>query len=104
MTVFAAMLDALFADASMAVGAVHTRASDGAATPVRAVLKSPDRDIDGFDTRATVATKLAEVRVSELPAVSEGDTLTVDGTAYRVKRAERPDADRLLWRLSLTEA
>ncbi len=101
MSPFAAMLDQLFEHPAMAVAATHTPGGGGAGTAVRAVLARPDQVFPGYDAGARSVSLVAEVRVSELPAPAEGDTLTVGVTAYRIDALSRPDPDRLIWRLEL---
>ncbi|MBK8909479.1 MAG: hypothetical protein IPM60_16875 [Rhodospirillales bacterium] len=71
MSVFAAAVDALFADPNIATEAVYTPAG-GDPTTVRVVARRPE-EIAGFgDTRIQTPTALFDVRVSEIAALSPG--------------------------------
>ncbi|MCA6305663.1 MAG: hypothetical protein IM628_12730 [Phenylobacterium sp.] len=100
---FAPMIDILFADPAMAVDATHVPQGGGAGTAVRAILARPDAVFPGVDAGVRSPSLVAEVRVAELPAPSEGDTLAVGATQWRIDALSRPDPERLLWRLELVE-
>lgn len=101
MTVFDTMVDTLFADPNLAVAATFQH---GTVAPVGCLvaLKRPDREAALFASGGVVAELVAEVRASEVPAPVEGDTLTIAGTVYTIRRPER-DRDRLVWSLPLRE-
>lgn len=102
MSVFDAMFGVLFADPNMASDATYTAPGIGA-DPVscRAILRQPDVDWRGGEVEVTTPSRIAEVRVSEVPSMKEGGALAVGGKSYTIQKASRPDADRLLWRLEL---
>ena len=103
MSVFADALDDLFADPNLARDAVWRAGGIGEAVPLRIILRRPDQSAALFEVQASLPKLAAEVRASEVANAAEGDLLTVDGVAYRVRGADR-DSERLLWRLSLEEA
>jgi hypothetical protein len=103
MTAFAAAIDDLFADTNLTVDAVYTPAG-GDPLVVRVIARRPD-EIAGFgDTRIHAATAVFEVRVSEVPAPEEDDTLEVDGKSHVVQGAPVRDRDGLVWRLDTRPA
>ncbi len=50
--------------------------------PVRVVARRPDRIGDFGDTRIVAETTMFDVRVSDIVAPAEGDTIEADGTVY----------------------
>lgn len=101
MSAFAAMLDTLFADPNMAVDALYTPPDGSPAVPCRAQLRQPDLDWRGGDASIGTPSRVAEVRVSEIPVMEEEGGLSIGGQAYTIQKASRPDRARLLWRLEL---
>ena len=96
------MFGVLFADPNMASDATYTAPGPGGApTPCRAVFRQPDTDWRGDGVDVTTPSRIAEVRVSEVPMMKEAGTLTIGGKSYTIQKASRSDADRLLWRLEL---
>ncbi|MGQ9367701.1 head-tail joining protein [Azospirillum sp. ST 5-10] len=100
MSVFSAALDRVFAS-RLAIAATVVRDGE-AAVPCRVMWRAPDRDWSGAGAGATAAARIAELRVSEVPDLAEGDQLTVRGVTHTVQKASHPDADRLLWRVELS--
>lgn len=96
------MFGVLFADPNMASDATYTAPGPaGTSTSCRAVFRQPDTDWRGNDAEVTTPSRIAEVRVSEVPVMKEAGTLAIGGKTYTIQKASRPDADRLLWRLEL---
>jgi hypothetical protein len=101
-SVFDAMFGVLFADPNMASDATYTPPGGGGVpTPCRAVFRQPDTDWRGNDAEVTTPSRIAEVRVSEIPVMKEAGTLAIGGKSYTIQHASRRDADRMLWRLEL---
>ena len=93
MTAYASAIDDLFADPNSAVEAIYTPAGGDPMT-VRVIAKRPD-DIVGFgDTRIHTATAVFDIRVSEVPAPAEGDTLEIPGSSPGMSHA---NANRGFW-------
>lgn len=88
------------------VDALYTAPGGGSPVACRlAWVTQADRPVSLFEgVGVSTPARLAELRVSEVPLVEEGGTVTVGGTAYAVHAAARADADRLLWRLELAAA
>ena len=85
MTVFAAALDALFADAHLARDVVYT-AEGGSSALVRAILRRPD-DITNFgEARIWSETTRLDLRLAEVPNPRPGDRLEMDGDAFLDRR------------------
>jgi hypothetical protein len=102
-TVFAAAVDDLFADANLAVEASYSPASGGAALVVGVILREPDHTAELLQTGAVVASLIAEVRASELAQPEEGGQLSIGADVYVVRSVDS-DALALIWRLSLAPA
>jgi hypothetical protein len=103
MTAIATAIDDLFADPNIAADAVYTPAGGDPMT-VRVIAKRPD-DIVGFgDTRIHTATALFDVRIVEVPAPAEGDTLEIGGESYVVQGEPVRDRDGLIWSLDMRPA
>lgn len=101
MSVFDAMFGVLFADPNMASDATYTPPGGGDPVSCRAILRQPDVDWRGGEVEVATPSRIAEVRVSEVPVMKEAGTLAIGGKSYTIQKASRPDADRLLWRLEL---
>jgi hypothetical protein len=81
MTAFTAAIDTLFADPNIAYDAIYIP-TGGDPMTVRVIAKRPDEIVGFGDTRIHTATAMFDVRVSEVPAPAEGDTLEVGGETY----------------------
>ena len=94
---FATAIDVLFADPNLAVAAIYRAGGVDPGTPVRVIVRQPDR-VDTFgETRIASETTMFDVRVWEVAAPTEGDTIEVDGTVYVNQGEPIRDAERLLW-------
>ena len=98
MPAFAAAIDALFADANIATDAVYTPNGDGPIN-VRVVARRPDEIVGFGDTRIHAAAAVFDVRVSEVAAPAEGETLEIGGETYLVQGEPVLDRKRLVWTL-----
>ena len=97
-TVFSAAIDVLFTDPNLSVAA--TFSPGGAA---RIVWSKPDEVWHGLGTGTVAPKRVAEVRVSEIAAPSEGDTVAIDGTTYTIDGVPRRDIDGLVWKFGLKD-
>jgi hypothetical protein len=97
MSVFAAAIDALFADPNLASDAVYRPGGAGPGVRVRIVVRQPDRIGDFGDTRLRTGTMVFDIRVAEIVAPAEGDTIVVDGSSYVIQGEPVRDAERLVW-------
>jgi hypothetical protein len=103
MTAFATAIDDLFADPNIAAEAIYTPAGGGPMT-VRVIAKRPDEIVGFGDTRIHTATAMFDVRVSEVPAPAESDTLEVGGETYVIQGEPVRDRDGLIWSVDMRPA
>ena len=97
MNAFAAAIDVLFADPHMAVDAVYRVGGIGEGAPVRLIEKAPDEVFTFGEGRFVTDTHFFDVRVSEAPALSEGDSFTVGDDLFEVRSEPKRDRLRLVW-------
>lgn len=97
MTAFAAALNALFADPNFGRDAVYRAGGDGPETPVRAVLRAPDRITTFNQGRFVADTVLIDLLVSEVATPEPGDTLSLGAVTYELRADPVRDVDRLTW-------
>jgi hypothetical protein len=95
-TAFAAAIDDLFADPNIGSDAVYTPAGGES---VRVIARRPDEIVGFGDTRIHAATAIFDVRISEVPAPAEGDTLAVGGDTHVIQGEPVGDRERLVWSL-----
>ena len=98
MSAFADALDDLFADPNMAVAVTYQ------GSPVRALVRRPDRDIEFSDITVQTSTAVFEIRRREVPAPQAGDVIVHDGDSFVVQGEPRLDAERLVWTLDTRPA
>ena len=98
MTAFTDALDDLFADPNMAVAVTYQ------GSPVRALVRRPDRDIEFSDITIHPGTAVFEIRRREIPAPQAGDVIIHDGDSFVVQGEPRLDAERLIWTLDTRPA
>ncbi len=98
MTAFADALDDLFADPNMAVAVTYQ------GSPVRALVRRPDRDVEFSDITVQTGTALFEIRRREVPSPQVGDIIHHDGDSFVVQGEPRLDAERLIWTLDTRPA
>jgi len=97
MSVFAAAVDAMFADATMARDALYRAGGTGAGVTVRVIRRAPD-EIGRFgEARFVAETMFLDLRVSEAPGLAVGDTLEIDGEVLEVRSEPVRDRERLVW-------
>ena len=104
MTVFAAAIDALFADPNLAGDAVYRAGGADPGIAVRVIVRRPDRIGDFGGTRIASETATFDVRTAEIAEPAEGDTLDVDGITYIVQGTPVRDAERLVWTIEARRA
>jgi hypothetical protein len=92
-TAFAAAIDDLFADSNMTVTVSYQ------GSPMRALVRRPDRDIEFSDITVQTGTALFEIRRRDIPAPQAGDIIHHDGDSFVVQGEPRLDAERLIWTL-----
>ena len=97
MTAFTAAIDALFADPNLATGVVYRAGGADPGVSVRAILRRPDRIGEFGETRIVAETVMIDVRVDDVAAPAEGDTIEVNGTVYVIQGEPIRDAEQLIW-------
>ena len=97
MNAFMGAIDDLFANPDIARDAVWRPGGTGNGTSVRAIARRPDRIAEFGETRVAVPTAVFDIRVSEIPAIAEGDTLEIDGAVFAVQGEPLKDAEGLVW-------
>ena len=97
MTIFAAAIDALFADPNLGIDTVYRVGGADAEVPVRAIVRQPDRIGEFGETRIVAETLTIDVRVGEVATPAQGDTIEVNGTVYVIQGEPVRDAERLVW-------
>jgi hypothetical protein len=95
--VFTAAIDALFADPNLGLDAMHRAGGADPGVPVRVIVRRPDRVGDFGATRVVAETVMIDIRVSEIAAPADGDTIEVGGTLYVIQGEPIRDAERLVW-------
>lgn len=101
------VLAAIHADPFMAVDVQIRLAGGGDPIPCRMAWMTGDAAIPLLQTGTGSTVRIGEIRVAALPSVEEGDLVDLldqDGVAMetlRIDIADRPEPDRLLWRLWL---
>ena len=103
MNAFAAAVDMLFADPNIAFDAVYTPAG-GEPMMARVIARRPDEIVGFGDTRVHAATAMFDVRVSEVPAPAESDTLEIGGETFIVQGEPIRDREGLIWSLDTRPA
>ena len=103
-TVFAAAIDALFADPNLGLNAVYRAGGADPGVTVRAIVRRPDRAGDFGETRIVAETLTIDIRASEIAAPAEGDTIAVDGSTYVIQGEPIRDAEWLIWTIEARPA
>ncbi|MBM3950765.1 MAG: hypothetical protein FJ311_04855 [Rhodospirillales bacterium] len=108
MNAFMGAIDDLFANPDITRTVIYRPGGTGDGIPVRAIARRPDREVEFGDVAVHTATAVFEVRVSEVPTPSEGDTITLIGTlgggTFVVQGEPVRDAERLVWTLDTRPA
>lgn len=99
MTAFSAAVDATFLDANMAADAIYRNSSSNTEVPCRVILAMPDEATDYGVAGVVSDTMRIDVRVSEVPAPTEGDFFTIGSEVFLVQGAPQRDRLRLVWRI-----
>lgn len=97
MSVFAAALDSLFADPSLAHTAIYRAGGIGDGVTVRVIAKRNDQVSEFSDISIVSASARFDLRVSEVPDPVEGDTITLDGETFVIQGEPVRDTERLVW-------
>ena len=97
MTAFAAAIDTLFADPSLARDALWRAGGTGEGTAARVITKKPDQVVGFGDSRAVLPTVLIDVRQSEIASPASCDTVEIDAATYDIIATPTGDDLGLIW-------
>ena len=101
MTVFAAAMDRIYANPSMAASAVWISATTSEERPIRIIRRAPDRITDFGAGRFVSDTTMVDVRVSDLPDPHPGDLIVIGVDSFNIQGEPVRDRERLIWSLDL---
>ena len=97
MDALAAAVDLLLTDPVLGRDALYRQGDAGQGVPVRVALVRPDQVGSFGETRVASETAMLEVRRSEVPSPSAGDSFEVGGDRLLVQGEPLADAEQLLW-------
>ena len=100
MTVFAAAMDRIYANPSMAA-AVWFSSTTSEERPIRVIARAPDRITDFGAGRFVSNTTVVDVRVSDLPDPRSGDLIVIGTDSFTIQGEPIRDRERLIWTLDL---
>ena len=101
MNVFAAAMDRIYANPSMAVAAVWISATTSQERPIRVIRRAPDRITEFGAGRFVSDTMLVDVRVSDLADPRSGDMIIIGTDSFTIQGEPLRDRERLIWTLDL---
>jgi hypothetical protein len=97
LTAFDLATDSLFADQNLAVDALLRIGGSGPAQPIWVIRAMPDQFASFGEGRFVVDTVLLNIRLSDAPALSAGDTVEIAGQLHEVQGTPTRDTNRLVW-------
>jgi hypothetical protein len=96
-TAFTAAVDILFTDPNLALPAIWHPGGAGPGQPVQMIRQCPDR-IAGFgESRFVTDTVVLQLRISDAPALAQGDLIEIAGEAFEILGEPLRDGERLIW-------
>ena len=101
MNVFAAAMDRIFANPSMAAAGVWISATTSEERPIRVIRRAPDRITEFGAGRFFSDTMMMDVRVSDLPDPRPGDLIVIGAESFTIQGEPVRDRERLIWSLDL---
>lgn len=101
MNVFAAAMDRIYANPSMAVAAVWISATTSEERPIRVIRRAPDRITEFGAGRFVSDTMMVDVPVSYLPDPRPGDLIIINAESSTIQGEPIRDRERLVWTLDL---
>jgi hypothetical protein len=101
MTIFAAAMDRIYANPSMAAAALWISATTSEERPIRVIRRAPDRISEFSAGRFVSDTMMEDVRVSNLPVPSPGDLIVIGADSFTIQGEPTSDRERLIWSLDL---
>jgi hypothetical protein len=104
MNAFATAINAIFADANMAVDAIWFAAGTGPGVAVRVIRKSPDEITPFGAGRVLSETTLLDARVADMPTPTSGDLIRIGLEDFILQGEPKLDRERLIWTLNMRRA
>ena len=101
MNVFAAAMDRIYANPSMAVAALWISATTSEEMPIRVIRRTPDRITEFGAARFVSDSVVVDVRVSDLPDPRPGDLIVIGTDSFTIQGEPLRDRERLIWSLDL---
>lgn len=101
MTVFAAAMDRIYANPSMAEAAVWISATTSEERPIRIIRRAPDRITEFGAGRIVSDTTMVDARISDLPDPRAGDLIVIGAESFTIQGEPIRDQERLIWTLDL---
>lgn len=104
MSVFAAAMDRIYANPSMAAAALWISATTSEERPIRIIARAPDRITEFGAGRFVSDTMVVDVRVADLPDPRPGDLMVIGADSHVIQGEPLRDRERLIWTLDLRPA
>ena len=104
MNAFATAMNAIFADANMAVDAIWFVGGTGPGVAVRVIRKSPDEITPFGAARVLSETTMLDARVADLPTPASGDLIRIGAEDFILQGEPKLDRERLIWTLNTRPA
>ena len=101
MTVFAAAMDRIYANPTMAAAAVWISAITSEERPIRVIRRAPDRITEFGAGQFVSNTMMVDVRVSDLPDPRTGDLIVIGADSFNIQGEPVRDGERLIWTMDL---
>lgn len=101
MNVFAAAMDRIYANPSMAVAALWISATTSEERPIRVIRRAPDRITEFGAARFVSDTMMVDVRASDPPDPCTGDLIVIGADSFTIQGEPLRDRERLIWSLDL---
>ncbi len=101
MNVFAAAMDRIYANTSMAVAALWISATTSEERTIRVIRRVPDRITEFGAGRFVSDTMMVDVRLSDLPDPRSSDLIVIGTDSFTIQGEPVRDRERLVWSLDL---
>jgi hypothetical protein len=104
MNAFATAMNAIFADANMAVDAIWFAGGTGPGVAIRVIRKSPDEITPFGAGRVLSETTQLDARVADMPTPTSGDLIRIGLEDFILQGEPKLDRERLIWTLNTRPA
>jgi hypothetical protein len=101
MNVFAAAVDRIYANPSMAMAALWISATTSEERTIRLIRRAPDRITEFGAGRFVSDTTMVDVRLFDLPDPHPGDLIVIGTDSFTIQGEPMRDRERLVWSLDL---